>query len=351
MAVRPKVLIVDDEPQNRLLLRLFCEKWSYEVMEAENGEEALEIARREKPDVVIMDVMMPRMDGFTATRTLKRDPQTAFIPVVIVTALDAREDRLKGIEAGADDFLTKPIDMEELKLRLKNTLKIKAYHDLLREYNRQLEREVLRRTEELKRSYLDTLYRLAKAAEYKDPETGNHIKRISYYTKELSQALGMDRRFTEQIFYASPMHDVGKVGVPESVLLKKGILSAREWELVKRHTLIGGEILSSPRAPVIEMAREIALHHHERWDGSGYPFGLKGEEIPLSARIVSLTDVYDALRSRRPYKPPLSHETAYRIMTEGDSKLKPHHFDPAILEVFKRLHRRFEEIYEELSDE
>jgi len=350
METGSKILVVDDEPQNRLLLKLFCEKWGYRVLEASDGSEALELTRAEVPDVVIMDVMMPGMDGFSATREIKKDPRTAFIPVIIVTALDAREDRLRGIEAGADDFLTKPIDMEELKLRLKNTLKIKAYHDLLREYNRQLEREVLKRTEELKRSYLDTLYRLAKAAEYKDPETGNHIKRISYYSKELALALGMDRRFAEQIFYASPMHDVGKVGVPESVLLKRGTLSPKEWELVKRHTLIGGEILDSPRAPIIEMAREIALHHHERWDGSGYPFKLKGEEIPFSARIVSLTDVYDALRSRRPYKPALSHEEAYRIITEGDSKLNPHHFDPKVLQVFQKLHRRFEEIYEELSD-
>jgi len=349
MTGRSRILVVDDEPQNRLLLRLFCEKWGYEVVEASDGHEALEIAREKIPDVVIMDVMMPVMDGFTATKKLKEDPRTAFIPVIIVTALDAREDRLRGIEAGADDFLTKPIDMEELKLRLKNTLKIKAYHDLLREYNRQLEREVVKRTEELKKSYLDTLYRLVKAAEYKDPETGNHIRRISYYTKELSLALGLDRRFAEQMFYASPMHDIGKVGVPETVLLKKGILSPKEWEQVKQHTLIGGEILSSPKAPVIE--REIALHHHERWDGSGYPYGLKGEEIPLSARIVSVADVYDALRSRRPYKPPLPHREAYRIITEGDMKLKPYHFDPAVLDVFVKLHRRFEEIYEELSDD
>ncbi len=350
MSEQPKILIVDDEPQNRLLLKLFCEKWHYKVIEANDGKEAVEKAKEEMPDVIIMDIMMPVMDGFSATELIKKNPSTALIPVIVVTALDAREDKLKGIKAGADDFLTKPIDMEELRLRLKNNLKIKAYHDLLRDYNRQLEAEVLRRTQELKKSYLDTLYRLAKATEYKDPETGNHIRRISYYSKEIARFLGLDSRFVEQIFYASPMHDIGKVGIPEGILLKKGFLTPKEWELVKSHTIIGGEILNSPRASIIKMAREIALFHHERWDGSGYPFKLKGEEIPLSARIVSIADVYDALRSRRPYKPALPHEEAYKIMTEGDSKLRPYHFDPDVFEAFKKLHKRFEEIYEELSD-
>ncbi len=351
MNKKPKILIADDEPQNRMLLRLFCEKWNYEVIEAENGKEAIEKAKEENPDVILMDIMMPIMDGFSSTKVLKSDPETEFIPVIMVTALDAREDRLKGIEAGADDFLTKPIDMEELKLRLRNTLKIKAYSDLLKGYNKQLEEEVAKRTEELRQSYIDTLYRLAKTAEYKDPETGNHIKRISHYSKELAQALGMDREFVEHVFYASPMHDIGKVGVPENILLKEGPLSPEEWEIMKKHTVIGGNILNGSKAPVIQMAKDIALFHHERWDGSGYPHKLSGEEIPLSARIVSIADVYDALRSKRPYKPALSHEEACRIIVEGDKRLKPYHFDPQILDLFKRIHRRLEDIYEELKDE
>ncbi len=347
---RAKVLVVDDEPQNRTLIKLFCGRWGYEVVEAQDGEEALLKVKEERPDVILMDAMMPRMDGFTATKTLKSDPQTEFIPVIMVTALDAREDRLKGIEAGADDFLTKPIDMEELRLRLRNTIKIKRYNDLLKNYSEELEREVRRKTEELRESYIDTLYRLSKTAEYKDPETGNHIKRIAHYCREIALSMGMDRDFAEKIFYASPMHDVGKVGIPESILLKEGSLTPEEWEVMKQHTLIGARILEGSKATVIQMARDIALCHHERWDGTGYPQALKGEEIPISARIVSVADVYDALRSKRPYKPPLTHEEAYRIILHGDGRTKPEHFDPEVLSTFERIHRELEEIYEEIKD-
>ncbi len=345
-----KVLVVDDEPQNRTLIKLFCKRWGYDVVEAQDGEEALEMIEEVKPDVILMDAMMPRMDGFTATKTIKSNPQTEFIPVIMVTALDAREDRLKGIEAGADDFLTKPIDMEELRLRLRNTIKIKKYHDLLRNYNEELEKEVKKKTEELREAYIDTLYRLSKAAEYKDPETGNHIKRIAHYSKEIALSMGMDRDFAEKIFYASPMHDIGKVGIPEKNLLKEGPLTLEEWEVMKRHTIIGARILEGSKAPVIQMAKDIALCHHERWDGSGYPQGLKGEEIPISARIVSLADVYDALRSKRPYKPPLTHEEAYRIILHGDERTKREHFDPEVLDTFEKIHSKLDEIYEELKD-
>lgn len=347
---RTRVLVVDDEPQNRMLIKLFCERWGYEVVEAQDGEEAILKVKEEKPDVVLMDAMMPRMDGFTATKVLKSDPQTEFVPVIMVTALDAREDRLRGIDAGADDFLTKPIDMQELHLRLRNTIKIKKYNDLLKSYSEELEREVRERTKELREAYIDTLYRLSKTAEYKDPETGNHIKRIAHYCREIALSIGMDRDFTEKIFYASPMHDIGKVGIPERVLLKEGPLTPEERDVMKRHTLIGARILEGSKAPVIKMAWEIALCHHERWDGSGYPRGLKGEEIPLSARIVSLADVYDALRSKRPYKPPLTHEEAYRIILRGDAKTRPEQFDPEVLNVFEKIHRRLEDIYGELKD-
>ncbi len=347
---KAKILVVDDEFQNRKLLRLFCERWGYRIVEAENGEEAIEVAKRERPDIILMDVMMPKMDGFTTTKAIKADPDTEFIPVIMVTALDAREDRLRGIEAGADDFLTKPIDMDELKLRLRNTLKIKRYNDLLKRYSRELEIEVEKKTQELKESYIDSLYRLSKAAEYKDPETGNHIRRIAHYSREIALSLGMDKEFVERIFYASPMHDIGKVGIPEKVLLKEGPLTSEEWEVMKEHTLIGARILEGSKAPVIQMAKDIALCHHERWDGTGYPSGLKGEDIPLPARIVSLADVYDALRSKRPYKPPLSHEEAYRIITQGDRRLKPEHFDPEILKLFKEIHLKLRDIYEELRD-
>ena len=318
-----KVLIVDDHERNIKILAAICRDQGHEVLEARNGRQALEVVRAESPDIILMDVMMPEMDGFAATESLKADYATAHIPVIMVTALDSREDRLRGIRAGADDFLTKPVDTEELVLRLKNNLRNKEFHDFLENHTAILEQQVEERTVQLRHGYIDTIHRLVLASEYKDEDTGSHIRRVSHYTRELAVGLGMDADFTDIIYYAAPMHDIGKVAIPDRILLKDGPLDAEEWKIMKSHTTIGAQILKGSGSPFLIMAMDIASCHHERWDGKGYPGGLAGEAIPLTARIMNICDQYDALRSRRPYKQPFEHQRAMEIICQGDGRTMP----------------------------
>lgn len=343
------ILIADDQEQNVKMLEILCKKEGHTTLSAHNGREAVAIAQEHKPDLILMDVMMPEMDGFEATEAVKSDERTKHIPIIIVTALDSREDRLRGIKSGADDFLTKPVDFEELKLRLHNNLRNKEFHDFLQHHKEILEQQVAERTIQVREGYIDTIVRLTLASEYKDEDTGNHIKRISYYTKTLAEHLGMDSDFTDAIFYASPMHDIGKVAIPDRVLLKEGPLDKEEWEIMKTHAAIGANILKGSQSPYLIMAMDIAQSHHERWDGNGYPQGLKGEAIPLTARIMNITDQYDALRSKRPYKPAFDHEKAFKIIVKGDGRTMPEHFDPQVLEAFKECEQKMEAIYESMA--
>ncbi len=368
---KKKILIVDDEPMNLKVISFILENQGYAYETATNGREALEKTKSFSPDLIFLDIMMPEINGYEACKMLKDDPLTCHIPVVMVTALADKDAKLQGLKAGANDFLTKPVDTSELMVRTKNLLRVKEFEDLLKHHNELLETEVKQRTSELryaledlgrtneelllskdiiKKGYIDTIYRLTIVAEFKDEDTGSHIKRISYYCSLLAKHLGWSEDNIELLSYSSPMHDIGKVGIPSDIILKPARLNLEEFALMKTHTTIGGRILHGSTSDFLKMAESIALSHHERWDGGGYPKGLKGADIPMEGRIMNIVDQYDALRSRRPYKPPFDHEKVYQIIVEGDGRTKPEHFDPDVLAVFRDVHKQFNEIFEAHKD-
>lgn len=344
---KPIILCVDDEPVNLKLVEAILSRQGYEISVAKSGEKALEKLAEQKIELVLLDIMMPGMSGYEVCRRMKEDEKLQHIPVVMVTTLSDRHSKIKGLEAGAQDFLSKPIDQTELLARVRNLLKLKQFEDFLQHHNSILAEQVAEKTRELRDAYIDTIYRLTLATEYKDEDTYSHIKRISLFTRFLAENLGFDEEQAETMFYASPMHDVGKIGIPDSILLKPGKLDSEEFEVMRAHTLIGGKILQGSDSPILRSAETFALYHHERWDGTGYPFNLAGEDIPVEGRILNLVDQYDALRSNRPYKPALNHETVFEIITRGDERTLPGHFDPRVLEVFCDTHEQFAQIYRE----
>lgn len=333
----PTILIIDDEERIRSVFSRFLEPAGYRTVMASGGEDGLAKAVSEKPDVILLDVRMPDMDGFEVLKALRDNDCTHFIPVVMVTGMSDVNHRVRALELGADDFLAKPVEMIELMARVRSLLKVKAYNDYRLEYQTKLEVEVAAKTEQInlalesaKSASLETIYRLSKASEYKDEDTGEHILRISQYTSAIARGLGFSAQEIETLLYAAPMHDIGKIGIPDYILLKPAKLDAAEWEIMKQHTVIGARILSKSSSGFMNMAEIIAISHHERWDGGGYPHGLKGDEIPLVGRITALADVFDALTSKRPYKEAFPLEKAFAILREGDGS----HFDPTVVEAF-----------------
>jgi putative two-component system response regulator len=344
------VLIVDDEEVVLTTLQNVLEAEGYHTITAGNGLEALQQATLNAPDIILMDVMMEGMNGFEVAQTLKSSSLTRLIPIIMLTGLDDRTSRLKGLYAGAEEFLIKPVDRVELIARVRNLLRIKLYSDLLTDQNRHLEHQVQQRTAQLRKSQLGIILALGRAAEYRDDDSGNHVRRIGHFTRILAQHLGTDKAFTDSIAAASPLHDVGKIGIADAILLKPGILTIDEWQVMQTHTTIGATILGESNWPLIRLGREIALSHHERWDGGGYPHGLKGDAIPLAARITNICDQYDTLRSPRAYRAARDHREAVYIITKGDQRTRPEHFDPQVLEAFVARTEQFRELFDQYSD-
>lgn len=334
------ILVVDDTPENIDVLRGILHP-KYRIKAAIDGERALKIARTEpQPDMILLDVMMPGMDGYEVCQRLKSDPFTAEIPVIFVTAKDSEADETHGLEVGAVDYLTKPVRPAIVKARIATQL-------ALRDQTSHLESLVKQRTAELNVSRLEIIRRLGQAAEYKDNEAGMHIIRISHYSKEIALALGKSNEWAELIYQAAPMHDVGKIGVPDEVLQKPDKLDDTEWQYIRRHPEFGAEIIGEHKSQLLFTAREIALWHHEHWDGNGYPHGLKEQQIPLAARIVAIADVFDALTSERPYKQAWSTDQAIQYVTEHAGT----QFDPAIVDAFNQVTAQIKEIRRKYCDE
>lgn len=323
---RPSVLIVDDEPANLQVLRSILQD-SYQLQFARDGEKALELAHRSRPDLILLDVMMPGMSGLEVCRALKASAETSAIPVIFVTALADTSDEASGLEAGAVDYITKPVSPAIVRARVKTHLS-------------------LVRTEELERTRLQIIQTLGKAAEYKDNETGMHVVRMSYFARELALAAGYPEAFADMLLNAAPMHDIGKIGIPDAVLRKPGKLDAEEWAVMRTHAEIGAQILEGSQGELLQMAARIARCHHEKWNGGGYPDGLAGEAIPLEARIVAIADVFDALTSVRPYKNAWPFEAAMQLIREESGQ----HFDPVLVEHFLSLSEKIKDIQKRWAD-
>ncbi len=344
-----RILIVDDQETNVLLLdQMLRDAGYFSITSTMAPNEVCELHLKNRFDLILLDLQMPVMDGFQVMESLSEIETDGYLPILAITAQPRH--KLRALQAGAKDFISKPFELSEVLARVQNMLEVRLLHKELRNYNEMLEQRVKERTADLQESYLETIFTMTLAAEYKDEDTGAHVKRISYYSRELAKILGMDAKFIDMIFHASPMHDIGKIGIPDHILLKPGGFTPDEWLVMKAHSSIGAKILGNSKSPYLKMGAEIALNHHERWEGGGYPNGKQGEDIPLSARIMNICDIYDALRSKRPYKPAFDHQKTMSIITRGDGRTHPEHFDPAILAAFTENNLLFRDIFESYTE-
>jgi putative two-component system response regulator len=365
-----KIMIVDDESMNIKILRRLLELEGFtRFVTTGDAPTAVSLIRQEQPDIVLLDLMMPYVSGLEILTEVRADDSIAFVPIVILTAVTDRETRVRAVELGATDFLNKPVDASELLPRVRNLLVVKAYQDQLRQYNNNLEAAVRQRTAELENSRRDLIHCLARAAEYRDDDTGQHVLRVGRYARLIAEAMELPESIVDTLEQAALLHDIGKIGIPDSVLLKPGRLTEDEFELMqkhpgfgkriltsfssneektlRRHAEVGAHILEVGSSELLDVSRTIALTHHERWDGSGYPLGLKGTDIPLVGRIVAVADVFDALSSRRSYKQAFPLDECFRIMQES----RDNHFDPEVLDAFLSVRDRVVQVQLAFADE
>jgi len=329
--LQARILVVDDNATNVALLKRLLQTEGYQSVEGvTDSREVLGLYQREPYDLVLLDIRMPHMDGYEVMDALKAISNGDIPPVMVLTAQTDMDTKLKALGAGAQDFLHKPFDRVEALTRIRNIIELRLLHKEVREQKEQLEHKVQERTQELEDTRLEVVHRLGRAAEYKDNETGMHVVRMSKIAHLLALAIGMSDGDANLLLHTSQMHDIGKIGIPDEILLKPGKLNADEWDVMKTHARIGAEILGDHASPLMQMARIVASTHHEKWDGSGYPLGLTGDAIPLVGRITAVADVFDALTSERPYKKAWLVEDAVAFIKEQSGR----HFDPAVVDKF-----------------